>query len=145
MPMDLTVRALDETGALLLDLNTGGYKAVILPAASRTWKRRTVGSPFVDGAHEVGAVLDGTVLDVQVRVRGTSWGQVETLRHALVTALCDGDPVWLLQVAKEGVTETWRCDRPDITSDSPASDVANRMRLIVLQVPAQPVPTIVGV
>jgi hypothetical protein len=140
--MAVVVQCLNTSGTLVLDLNTGGYEAVVLPGSDATWRRQVVTSPFVDGNHEVSSVLDGMVMEVQVRVRGSSWVQVEQRRAALHAAT--QAPRWLLRISQGGVGEVWRADRADSTSPAPTYAVQNLRRDVYLRIPVQPTPAISG-
>lgn len=142
--MIVALKCLNSAGALVLDLNAGGYKAVTLPGADKTWRRHTAQSPFVDGTQEISAVLDGMVLDVQVRIRAGSWATIETLRAAL-DAATSGSPRWLLQITRGGVTEVWRADRADSSSPAPSHNLLNLQRDVLLRIPVQPTPAITGI
>jgi len=145
MTIPITLKVRDTAGTLVLDLNTGGYKAILLPGSDATWRRQTTQSPFVDGNHEISAVLDGLVLDVQVKISGTSWVDVETKRAALMAAVSGSVAVWLLEVGRSTMAETWRANRADSTSPAPAHNMLNLRRDVFLRIPVQPTPAITGI
>lgn len=137
------VQCLDSSGALVLDLETGGYEVVSLRIGDRTWRRVTVTSPWVDGDSEVQSTLASRQIDLVVRVRGTTWVQVEQRRAALESAVADA-PSWQFKESIEGVQRVWRAFRADMASEAAAVEVVNLARLVSVTIPVQPTPTTTG-
>jgi hypothetical protein len=134
-------------GATLIDLHdhAGGYD-VLAPVEfpDEAWSRLTVESPYVDGEFETAARLAGGRVSVGVLVEGVTWAQVETRRLAIRSAYL-AHPSFLLDVTLEGVTQTFRANRPDVSSLGVApADMARKERRFTLSFPVQPNPTVTG-
>lgn len=143
--MNLTCRVLATDGSLLLDLNAGPYRVKAMPDAARVWRQERNGSPWVDGDGPAGpATLDVVVKELEVRVRADTWSGVEAAYEALLDAV--ERPRWLLALGAEGAVRTYRVTQPASTkSPTPADAVVNRVRVVGLTIPAQPVPALTGV
>lgn len=144
--MDITLRALDASGAVVLDLTgTPGYSTRALPASEVTWRRNIVTSPWVDGDSEATPpTLAALTMELVVRVSGASWVEVEQRRAALIAAVA-GSASWLLEIGVEGVVEVWRASRADSSSPRRISDVKNLVRTVSLSIPVQPTAAVTGV
>jgi hypothetical protein len=110
---------------------------------SRTWVRQTTKSPFVDGIHETGKVLDGRNIEVTLRCRADTWVGVETLRAALLAAVEVSS--WLLEVEVDGVSTTYRASGADSTSTYATQDFTYKERTVMLTIPVQPTPAVTGI
>lgn len=144
----VVVRVRNLAGTLLFDLHdhANGYEVLSpLSMPEEAWRRLVTTSPYVDGSAETTAALDAGRLEVQMKITGSSWAQVETRRLA-ARASWINMPSFLLEVNLEGVTQTFRANRPDVTSlQVEASHLLRKVRLFVLTFPVQPNPTITGV
>jgi len=140
--MNLELRAHDAAGTLVLDLNSGGYKAKLLPVSSQVWRRPVSKSPNVGGSSPAGPdVLEEVTQELSVKITGSSWVEVCQRLDALVDAVT-GSPKWLLFISVEGYEETWRAARADWDSPRRSSDVMNLSRVVNLSIPCQPTATI---
>jgi len=130
---------------LVLDLAATGYELDVdgVHDGGRTWVRQTTRSPFVDGVHEISRVLDVNKIDVTLRLVSTTWVGVETLRQALLTAV--EVPSWLLEIAVDGVSYTYRANAADSVSGLTTVELGSMYRTISLTIPVQPTPAITGI
>lgn len=149
LPIDFAVAvklfAIDGT-TLIFDMSdeAAGYEVVDVTPADESAARVTTTSPFVNGAFPVSERDDAGAYAVQVRVRGTTWAQVETRRLALRTAYRSAFS-YLLDVTLEGVTTRYRASRPNVTGDTITSDNLDGLwRVLLLTFPVQPNPTVTG-
>jgi PAS domain-containing protein len=142
--MDVSAQILDASGALVLDVSTGGYEVIGLNPGDRTWRTIDASSPFVDGVQTVAAVLDSTTLELVVRVRGASWVQVEQRYQALLAAISQQS--WLFSETSQAVTKVWRVNRPaDSMSKQSAEDLSLCRRDVTVPIRVEPTPTITGI
>lgn len=144
-PITGTARIRNLAGVALLDLNDrDAYVLADWADDEESADRQASESPWVDGDGEDNYRLLSTVKTVTIRVKGSSWAQVEARRKALSDAV-KASRVWLLERDIEGVSETWRASRPlSITSPIASSDITNRRRTVVLRIPCQPTSVITG-
>ena len=145
--LEVVCRLRSLAGATLIDLHNhvNGYD-ILAPVdfSDESWVRMTTSSPYVDGEFETAARLSGGRVSVGVRIQGATWAQVETRRLA-VRAAYVSLPTFLLDVTLEGVTQTFRANRPDVSSLAVAPvDMARKVRRIMLTFPVQPNPTVTG-
>ena len=145
-PIDGTARIRDAAGAILLDLNDGvSYVLASWSDDEEVAESVTAQSPWVDGDAEEMYRLAATIIEVQVRVKGSTWAQVEGNRKALADAV-KAASTWVLERELEGVSVKWRARRPlSILSPVTSVDIANRRRYVTLRIPVQPSPSISGV
>ena len=134
--MAKTVRIHDTGGTLVLDLSEGGYEVVTVVPSQRTWRRMTVTSPYVDGALETGAVLDAGTLELALRCIGSDFAEVAT-KHANLLAAVEV-PSYLLVIAVDGVTATYRARAADSTSTYTTAEITHAFRNVLLSIPVQP-------
>ena len=140
-----TARILSLANDVLLDLNDGdAYVLASWSDDEEVADSVTEESGYVDGDAEISYRLTATIIEVQVRVKGTTYAQVEGRRKALSDAV-KAAPVWLLQRELEGVSVKWRARRPIyIGSPIDSAGIANRRRTVTLRIPVQPNPTVTG-
>jgi len=140
-----TARVRDMANAVLLDLNDGDAYALIgWSDDDEVADSVTEESGWVDGDAEISYRLSSVVIEVQVRVMGSTWAQTEARFLALKNAV-KANPTWLLEREIEGVSVKWRARRPlSITSPVDSVAIANRRRLVTLRIPCQPTTSIAG-
>lgn len=141
------LRSLDGVTTLFeLHDHAAGYDVMApVEMPDEAWSRLSAESPYVDGEFETAARLAGGRLSVSVKISGESWVQVEQRRLAARAAYVSA-PSFLLDVTLEGVTQTFRANRPDVSSLSvDTSDLYVKDRVIVLSFPVQPNSTVTGI
>lgn len=145
---DVQVRLRSVAGATMLDLHDHAAGLCLrdgVELADEVWARDEETSRYLDGHAETHATLESGRLLVRVRIEGGSWPQVEQRRLAIRLAYINA-PSFLLDWSAEGVTQTFRANRPDVANLGTSSvDLMNKVRTIQLSFPVQPNPTIAGV
>lgn len=142
--MDVTAQILTPAAVLVLDVSTGGYEVTALNAGDRVWTTVNITSPFVDGDHTASAVLAAQAFELIVRVRGTTWVQVETRYQALLAAISAFS--WLFAETTEGVASVWRVSRPaDSSSKKTTEGMDLGYRDVTIPIQVQPTPAITGI
>ncbi|QZN86875.1 hypothetical protein [Cellulomonas sp. C5510] len=107
-----------------LVLNEAPFELIGVGFGGRTWRRTTVEGKYQHGRALVGAVLDTTVLTVQVRCLGSSWIAAQNRVTELMAAVSPFD--YQVTVEIEGHVSTVHCEPADVT---PASgDVIDKFR-----------------
>lgn len=135
--LDVTVRILDSSGTLVLDVSeANGYYLVDLGVPERTWRRILIQSPFVDGDELVSAVLEAGAFNPSVRVSGGSWVQVDTRRLALIDAAEQFS--FLLEVTVAHRRSVWRAARADSSNPVDKYEAMAHQSTVTLKVPVQP-------
>jgi hypothetical protein len=144
----IQVRLKTLAGSTLYDLHDEANGLEVLAPigmSSEQWRRAVETGRYVDGSDETSAVLDSSELVVRLLVSGATWPQAEARFMAARAAWID-EPNFLVDVIVEGVTTSWRANRPDWgSSDLDVEDVMNRQRIYTLTFPVQPSPTMSGV
>lgn len=145
---DVVGRLRTLAGDLMFDMHDhdAGYcLRSPIELADEVWVRDVEESRYLDGDAETHARLAAGRIVVGVHLDGVSWVQVEQRRLALRAAYISV-PAFLLDVTLEGVTQTFRANRPDVSSLSVESgDLGVKRRTVQLSFPVQPNPTVTGV
>lgn len=135
-------------GALMFDLHDhdAGYcLRSPIEMTDELWVRDVEESRYLDGNAETHARLAAGRIVVGSRIEGTSWVEVEQRRLAIRAAYI-AVPQFLLDVTLEGVTQTFRANRPDVSSlEVDSVNLLLKRRTISLTFPVQPNPTVTGV
>jgi hypothetical protein len=142
--MSLITRVHDLSGSLILDLNaSNGYSrdkdGFSLPGVA--WRRTVVTSPVVDGEFESQRTKGAGKANLILRVKGSTWLEVEQRVNALEEAVSEP----FLLVAGLGATlYTFRARPADVDASFTIADIVNLSRIVSLEIPVQPNPTIEG-
>lgn len=142
--LDLTVTI---TGGTLSDLSltrANGYLNLRggLGPGSRSFRRQTAQSPFVNGRILVGQSLDVEFAQLLVLVQAASSAQLVTRMSALLERM--EQPSFVLQVVVDGITYRWQCECADSAPGDAgafnATDLMVYRQALQFSVPRQPVP-----
>ena len=135
------LRLLNSSGGLVLDIDDTRFDIVAMAPPEWSRRRTAVTSPVMAGDVELASVPDAGLYGLVIRVKGTSWAQVDARYRALVAALTQR--WWLLEGGINGVVETYRANAATTIQAPlvPAEIAANR-RTVTVQVPVQPNPSV---
>lgn len=117
---------LDIGGGTLLSTagteTTSGYEVITWSRPGRPKRRLVEQSAYVDGEVETASVLDVDRLRWEVRVRGTSYADLQAKYDALVAAVEHG-PGMGFRVTIAGTARVWECTGdPNITQRTTGRD-----------------------
>lgn len=141
------LRSLDGATTLIqLHDHAAGYDILgPIEVSGEAWSRQTTSSLYVDGEFPTAERLAGGTVSVAVLIQGATWPIVEARRLAIRAAYI-ALPTFLLDVTLEGVTQTFRANRPDVSSLAVApSDLHLKERALTLSFPVQPNAVTTGV
>ncbi len=108
----------------------GGYLVTSYDEGSRTWRRQSTASPYVDGEFETAAALAGRVVTVSVFIQAANWAAVSVLHEALLDAVEVSG--WWLEV---NAGKTWLCRVADSASPMPPAGENSTWREVTLTIP----------
>jgi hypothetical protein len=118
---EVAFKILDLEGAELFDFNDHelGFHVESVQRPEESWRKIRVQAPRVDGPGAIVAEAeDGGVFIGRVHVHGSTW--VETSqRWELARAAYRASRYCQVQTEVEGVTMTWRAERPNVTPTKP--------------------------
>lgn len=107
-----------------------------------TWDRAIVSNEVVDGEFETHSSIGRLLLPMHVVVRGATRAQCKG-RYLALKADVHATHSLQLRIVVDGITETYRAYRPDVSSPGGMSDVYPE-RDVLLTWPVLPHPTITG-
>lgn len=115
---NIAVRIIPSTGgAALVDLNdhAAGYSLMrpLQPPADDDVKEDRISAPYVTGSYQLTDTEDDALFPMVVRVRGANPGEIET-RWQAVRAAYRSEPVFYLELYRDGVTKRWWTERPNV-------------------------------
>lgn len=112
-----SLRLVSNDGATLLaELydSVNGLTVETVQEPEENLREGRVTSSRVPGSFQVWAVPDDGFLTAIVRVEGTSWAEC-TSRWQAVRAAFLAEPRFFIEMKYEGVTTTWRTERPNVS------------------------------
>ena len=146
--LDVVFRLRSLAGVEMIDLHdhAAGYcPRSPIDVPDEMWERDVEESRYLDGFAETHSRLAGGVLVVDLRIDGSSWAQVQQRRLAVRAAYVSA-PVFLVDLTLEGVTYTFRANRPDVSGLAVRNtDLARAVQTVRLSFPVQPNPALTGV
>lgn len=100
-----------ELSLSALALNDDNYSIVEWGPGELTWRRSSVGSPFVDGTYLVNAVKDQMSVSARIRVTGSNKGDCMNKVGTLLRAFEQSS--YTLTVIVDGTTFSYACEPAD--------------------------------
>lgn len=140
--MDVSVRVVAYDGVTeLVDFNdhAEGLFVEAVQDPEQTVRAVTTTAARVDGEFRVSEADAGGVLEVRVRVEGSSWAEC-VQRWEAARAAYRSESYYFVEKVEEGVTTRWRAYRPNVTP-GPANLVLKR-QTYVLRFDVQPNPSV---
>lgn len=83
-----------------------------LGRVGKSWRRRTVSSPFINGSVQVGAVLDDGSIPLALYAQAATTAALRTLQDEVEAALFQWS--FDLTIAEDGQADTYSCDCADV-------------------------------
>lgn len=141
-------RSQDLNTAADLELNAAGsppaYRITSagIGPGTMTWRRETVTSPLVAGRVLLSAVKDVQTVTLKVRVRATSYVELEQRINDLLAAFEQRS--YSMRISYGGVTKAWTCEPADQAIGDQGvfveGDLRGFQQVVTLMVPRSPVP-----